>query len=83
LTKQNYKPISGISAARFRAWVQTNKTMKKKIELLNQGAIIKKGDQYYNPRLDKWRPVESEFIGNEFYIDESKPVRRITTELKA
>lgn len=47
-----------------------------KFGLLEYGDIIKEGDEYYNNSIDKWLPIESEFLGQEFDIDYSKPVRR-------
>lgn len=55
--------------------------------LLENGDIVKKGDEYYNPRLDQWLPVSDgpkdddgfypeAIIGYEFNSDETKPVRR-------
>ena len=49
-----------------------------KYSILENGDIIEKGDQYYNPMKDKWLPVEEEFIGQEWDSDHSKPVRRKT-----
>ena len=58
-----------------------------KYALLENGDIVKKGDEYYNPRLDQWLPVtdgekdENGFypeatIGYEYDSDETKPIRR-------
>ena len=53
---------------------------KGSYHLLSEEEIIKETDEYYNPIKDKWLPVEKEFIGQEFFRDESKPVRRKMTE---
>ena len=58
-----------------------------KYALLENGDIVKKGDEYYNPRLDQWLPVtdgekdENGFypeatIGYEYDSNETKPIRR-------
>lgn len=44
--------------------------------VLNTGDVIEKGDEYYNPVLDRWLPVDAEFVGDAWSDDESKPVRR-------
>jgi len=44
--------------------------------LLEQGDVIEETDEYYNPIMDKWLPVQKDFIGYEFDPEESKPVRR-------
>lgn len=53
---------------------------KKKYFLLQQGDIIQATDEYYDPFNNRWMPIEPEFLGNEFWYDESKPVRRILSE---
>lgn len=51
--------------------------MNPKFFLLEEGDVIKKGDQYYNNFEDKWKPVQKDFIGDDFSSDIGKPVRRI------
>lgn len=51
-----------------------NKTAK--YLLLDEGDIINETDEYYDNNTDQWLPVDPEFAGNEFFRDESKPVRR-------
>ena len=54
--------------------------MSAKYRLLQEGETILETDEYYNPYQDKWLPVISgDFIGIEFYYQESKPVRRLQT----
>ncbi len=55
---------------------------KAKYFLLEEYDIILKEDQYYNNSKDKWLPVQKEFIGNDYRFDESKPVRRLNTDIK-
>jgi hypothetical protein len=58
-----------------------------KYALLENGDLVKDGDEYYNPRLDQWLPVtdgepdENGFypdatIGYEYDREETKPIRR-------
>lgn len=58
-----------------------------KYGLLENGDIVKEGDEYYNPKLDMWIPVsdgEKDEVGNypeaiigyEYSSDETKPIRR-------
>ena len=47
-----------------------------KYGILENGDIIEKADEYYNPFVDEWKPVQEEFIGQEWNSDYSKPVRR-------
>lgn len=44
--------------------------------LLEDGDTISSNDQYYNQFQDQWLPVQKEFIENEFFHDESKPIRK-------
>lgn len=48
--------------------------------VLQTGDEIMVGDEYYNPTVDRWLPVQSETIGDEWNDDESKPVRRMNKE---
>jgi len=58
-----------------------------KYALLENGDLVKEGDEYYNPELDQWLPItdgvkdENGFypdatIGYEYDSDETKPTRR-------
>lgn len=47
-----------------------------KYSILEEGDIMLEGDEFYNPLKDMWLPVQTGFIGDEFYLSESKPVRR-------
>ena len=42
--------------------------------LLQEDDMIQQGDEYYNPMLDKWLPVEE--WDTEWRVDEHKPIRR-------
>ena len=58
-----------------------------KFALLENGDIVKKGDEYYRPKSDEWLPVSDgpkdgngnypeAIIGYEYNSDETKPIRR-------
>jgi hypothetical protein len=47
-----------------------------KFAILEVGDIIEENDEYYNPIVDMWLPVQKDFIDHEWNPDESKPVRR-------
>ncbi len=50
--------------------------------ILQDGDIIEFGDEYYNPTYDTWMPVQPSTIGDEWWSDESKPVRRTNSKWK-
>lgn len=57
-----------------------DKRQNPKFFVLQTGDVIQAGDEYYNPCDDRWMPVQPETIGDEWYDDESKPVRRVNPD---
>ena len=56
--------------------INSDIAINAKYFLLEEGDIIEASDEYYNTFKDQWLPVEKDFIGYEFFPEESKPVRR-------
>jgi hypothetical protein len=56
--------------------------LNPKFFILQSLDTIQLGDEYYNPITDAWMLVQSEFIGEIWNEDESKPVRRQNKEYK-
>jgi hypothetical protein len=61
--------------------------------LLSNGDIVQEGDEYYNPKHDKWLRVSDgdrdedgnypeAIIGYEYNSDETKPIRRHFRNIK-